>query len=74
MAIAGIYNLRIHHDDIVEPLLRHWGIWDLEGLDADGEKARNELADAVSSLDKEAARFVARREEAAAKKAARQAN
>ena len=72
IALAGIYDLRIHHDDIVEPLLRQWGIWDLEGLDADGEKAREELAAAVASLDEEAARFVARREERAAKQAARQ--
>ena len=72
MAMAGIYDLRIHHDDIVEPLLRHWGIWDLEGLDADGEQARDELAAAMKSLDTEAARFVARRDERAAKLAARQ--
>ena len=72
MAKAGIYDLRIHHDDIVTPLLRQWGVWDLEGLDEDGEKARDELAAAVAALDAEAARFVERRAEAAAKKAARQ--
>jgi acyl-[acyl-carrier-protein] desaturase len=72
MADAGIYDLRIHHDDIVEPLLRQWGVWDLEGLDADGEQAREELAASLASLDEEAARFVARREEREAKLAARQ--
>ena len=72
MANAGIYDLRIHHDDIVSPLLRQWGVFELEGLDAEGEKAREELAAAVSALDMEASRFVERREEAAAKKAARQ--
>jgi len=71
MAMAGIYDLRIHHDDIVVPLLRQWGIWDLEGLDAAGEQAREELATAVASLDEEAARFVARREERQAKLANR---
>ena len=71
MAKAGIYDLRIHHDDIVTPLLRQWGVWELEGLDEDGEKARNELAAAVSALDVEASKFVERRDEAAAKKAAR---
>src|ERR687897_271766 len=74
MAKAGIYDLRIHHDDIVTPLLRQWGVWELEGLDEDGERAREELAAAVSSLDGEATRFVERREEAAAKKAARQSS
>jgi acyl-[acyl-carrier-protein] desaturase len=53
-------------------MLRQWGVWDLEGLDAEGEQARQELATAVTSLDEEAARFVARREERAAKLAARQ--
>ena len=56
MAMAGIYDLRIHHDDIVEPLLRQWGVWDLKGLDADGERAREELAASLASLDEEAAR------------------
>jgi acyl-[acyl-carrier-protein] desaturase len=73
MAMAGIYDLRIHHDDIVSPLVRQWGVWDIEGLDEDGEKARDELAAAVAALDGEATRFVERRAEAEAKKAARQA-
>ena len=74
MAKAGIYDLRIHHDDIVTPLLRQWGVWELTDLDADGEAARDELASAVAALDDEATRFVERRDEAAAKKAARQAS
>jgi acyl-[acyl-carrier-protein] desaturase len=48
-------------------------VWELEGLDEDGEKARDELAAAVAALDGEATRFVERRAEAEAKKAARQA-
>jgi acyl-[acyl-carrier-protein] desaturase len=73
MAKAGIYDLRIHHDDIVSPLLRQWGVFELEGLDDEGEKARDELARAVAALDEEATKFTERRDEAAAKKAARQA-
>ena len=53
------------------PLLRQWGVFELEGLDAEGEQAREELAAAVSALDDEATRFVERRDEAAAKKEAR---
>ncbi len=33
IANAGIYDLRIHHDEIVWPLLRHWNVVGLEGLD-----------------------------------------
>jgi len=71
IAKAGIYDLRIHHDDVVMPLLRQWGIFDLEGLGPDGESARTELVSFLGDLDAQAARFVAQREEAAAKKAAR---
>jgi acyl-[acyl-carrier-protein] desaturase len=73
MAKAGIYDLRIHHDDIVSPLLRQWDVWALEGLDDEGERAREELAAAVAALDEEATRFVERRAEAEAKRAARRA-
>jgi len=71
IAMAGIYDLRVHHDDVVMPLIRQWQIFDLEGLDAEGEKARAELADALERLDAQASRFIEQREEAAAKKAAR---
>ncbi|MGL4745853.1 MAG: acyl-ACP desaturase [Dermatophilaceae bacterium] len=73
IAMAGIYDLRIHHDDIVAPLLRQWGVWDLAGLGADGEAARDELAATLSALDTEATRFVERRAERAATLAARRA-
>ena len=63
MAKAGIYDLRIHHDDIVSPLLRQWGVFELEGLDAEGEKARDELAAAVGCARRrgDAVRRAARR-------------
>jgi acyl-[acyl-carrier-protein] desaturase len=51
IAKAGIYDLRIHHDEVVWPLLRHWGVFDLEGLDAAAEQAREELATFLSGLD-----------------------
>ncbi len=71
MAKAGIYDLRIHHDDIVSPLLRQWGVFELEDLDEEGERAREELAATMAALDEEATRFVERRAEAEAKRAAR---
>jgi acyl-[acyl-carrier-protein] desaturase len=57
IALAGVYDLRIHHDDVLMPVLRQWGIWDVEGLDADGEQARQELSDVLSRLDQAASRF-----------------
>lgn len=71
MAMAGIYDLRIHHDEIVAPLLRQWGVFQLTGLGPDGEAARDELATVVGALDAEATRYVEKREERAARLAAR---
>ena len=66
IAQAGIYDLRVHHDDVIMPLLRHWRVFDAAGLDADGEQAQQDLAAALEALDARAARFVQRRAEAQA--------
>jgi acyl-[acyl-carrier-protein] desaturase len=63
IAQAGIYDLRIHHDDVIMPLVRHWRVFEAEGLDAEGERARQDLAAALDALDARAARFVARQAE-----------
>jgi acyl-[acyl-carrier-protein] desaturase len=61
IAQAGLYDLRIHHDEVIMPLVRHWRVFELQGLDSDGEQARQELAAALAALDARAARFVERR-------------
>ena len=61
IALAGVYDLRIHHDDVLMPVLRQWGVWDLQGLDAEGELARQELADVLAKLDQAASRFEEKR-------------
>ncbi|GAB2843413.1 acyl-ACP desaturase [Actinoallomurus bryophytorum] len=63
IANAGIYDLRVHLDDVVTPVLRQWGVFELENLRADGDKARQELSDFLEGLDVAAARFVERRDE-----------
>jgi len=72
IAQAGIYDLRIHYDDVIMPLLRHWRIFETEGLDAEGEQARQDLAAALETLDARAARFAERRAAAAAERIAGQ--
>jgi acyl-[acyl-carrier-protein] desaturase len=71
IADAGIYDLRVHHDDIVWPLLRHLKLFDVTGLDADAEQTREELAAFMAKLDAQATRYedkrAARRERAAAR-------
>ncbi|WP_020671601.1 acyl-ACP desaturase [Amycolatopsis nigrescens] len=71
MAKAGIYDLRIHHDDVIWPLLRHWDVFAIEGLGAEGEQARDELSEFLTALDKQATRFEERRELARARELAR---
>ncbi|HZI97023.1 MAG TPA: acyl-ACP desaturase [Actinomycetales bacterium] len=71
IAKAGIYDLRLHHDEVVMPVLRYWKVFDRGDLGPRGELARNELADFLTKLDDTASRFVAKREEAAARKAQR---
>jgi acyl-[acyl-carrier-protein] desaturase len=61
IAKAGIYDLRIHHDEIVWPLLRHWGVFELEGLDAPAQKARDELAEFLDGLDAYAKQYEEKR-------------
>jgi acyl-[acyl-carrier-protein] desaturase len=61
IALAGIYDLRVHHDEIVWPLLRHWKVFDQEGLDDAAEARRAELASFLAELDAQATRFEERR-------------
>ncbi len=61
MADAGIYDLRIHHDDILWPLLRHWRVFERTDLDAEAERARDNLARFLGKLDASAKKFEERR-------------
>ncbi|MHB1472533.1 MAG: acyl-ACP desaturase [Dermatophilaceae bacterium] len=62
MAVAGIYDLRSHKDEVVAPVLRFWGVFELEGLSAEGEAARTELAEFMEGLEKQALRFEDKRD------------
>jgi acyl-[acyl-carrier-protein] desaturase len=61
IANAGIYDLRLHLDDVLMPLLRQWSVFDMEGLDGEGEEAREELASYLAKLETAATRFEERR-------------
>jgi acyl-[acyl-carrier-protein] desaturase len=71
IALAGVYDLRIHRDEVLAPVLRHWTIWELEGLSGEGEKAREHLGAFMDDLDAKASRFEEKRAAQAARKAAR---
>jgi acyl-[acyl-carrier-protein] desaturase len=73
IAMAGIYDLRIHRDEVLAPVLRTWKVWDRENLGAEGEQAREELAGLLDKLDTAASRFEEKREAYLARQAARRA-
>ena len=71
MAKAGIYDLRVHHDDVLWPLLNHWGIFELTGLDASAELRRDELRTFLTALDAQARRFEEKRARSLEREASR---
>ena len=61
MALAGIYDTRVHLDQIVMPLVKRLRIFELEGLSAEAETARTDLADFLEDLKASAKRHDERR-------------
>jgi acyl-[acyl-carrier-protein] desaturase len=57
MAIGEVYNLRIHHDDVLQPVLRFLKVMEIDGLGPEGRRAQEELGLFLGGLDAEAARF-----------------
>jgi len=62
IALAGIYDLQLHLEDVVMPVLRAWGIFDLTTLSGDGAAARDELAAFLKKSADEVATFNDKRE------------
>jgi acyl-[acyl-carrier-protein] desaturase len=62
MAVEGIYDLRQHKDEVLDPVLRFWKVFEIEGLSAEGEAARAELAAFMAGLEKQARRFEDKRD------------
>ncbi|HEY3336355.1 MAG TPA: acyl-ACP desaturase, partial [Candidatus Limnocylindrales bacterium] len=57
IAKAGIYDLRVHRDEVLLPIIKFWGVFELTGLDAAAEEARRRLAEHLDKLDRAAKRF-----------------
>src|SRR5215203_6097931 len=60
IAKARIYDLRSHRDEVLLPVIKHWGIFELTGLDAAAEDARRRLAEHLDKLDVAATKFEAK--------------
>jgi acyl-[acyl-carrier-protein] desaturase len=63
IARAGIYDLNVHHDQILVPvILRQWKVQDLTGLTDEAEVARDSLLDRISRTGRIGARLAERRQ------------
>ncbi|MER7731984.1 acyl-ACP desaturase [Streptomyces erythrochromogenes] len=71
MAIGGVYNLRIHHDDVLAPVLRFLKVMDIADLGPEGQKAQDELGLFMDGLNTEATKFDEKLAARAARLAAR---
>jgi acyl-[acyl-carrier-protein] desaturase len=62
IAKAGIYDLRIHHDQVLTPVLfKKWRLDDVSGLTDEAERARDEVVQALTNIDAAASRFEEKR-------------
>ncbi len=67
IARAGIYDLAIHHDQILVPvIMRHWRLESLEGLTPEAEKARERLVARIEKIGRVGHRLAGDRERATA--------
>ena len=57
MAKAGVYNLRIHHDRVVVPLIRDWGIERITGLSAQAQELQEQIMEFPRTLLRQAELF-----------------
>ena len=62
IALAGIYDLQLHLEDVVNPVLRAWNIFDLDTLSGDGQAARDELGAWLEKAAVEVSTFTEKRD------------
>jgi acyl-[acyl-carrier-protein] desaturase len=61
IAKAGIYDLRIHRDEVVGPVLRHWKVFDRTFASAAAQQAQADLAAHLDQLEGLAVHYEERR-------------
>ncbi len=66
IAKAGIYDLRIHHEQILVPVvLRDWRVAEVSGLNEEAERARNALVRRIDRIGEAGRRLAERRNQSA---------
>ena len=72
IALGGVYNLRIHHDDVLRPVLRHLKVLTMSGLGPAGQQAQAEIGEFMDALDAQARKQEERRAAVLARRTARE--
>ncbi len=62
IALAGIYDPQLHLEEVVMPVLRAWGVFELTTLTGDGALAREELSSYLSKSSAEVSTFKDKRD------------
>lgn len=62
IALAGIYDLQQHLDEVIAPVLRAWKVFERTDLSGDGIKARDEIVSFLAKTQVESTRFNEKRE------------
>lgn len=57
MAKAGVYNMRIHHDRVVVPLIRDWKIGSMEGLSTAAQEVQEKIMELPKTIERKAQAF-----------------
>ncbi|WP_328391180.1 acyl-ACP desaturase [Nocardia sp. NBC_00416] len=71
MAKHGIYDLRQHLEEVVEPVLKKWNIFDRNDFGPEGERCREHLAAYLDKLSADVVKFEEQRDRLLAREAAR---
>jgi acyl-[acyl-carrier-protein] desaturase len=62
IALAGIYDMQQHLEEVIAPVLRAWDVFERNDLSGDGLVARDELTAFLSKTTEESNRFNEKRE------------
>jgi acyl-[acyl-carrier-protein] desaturase len=62
IALAGIYDMQQHLEEVIAPVLRAWNVFERNDLSGDGLVARDELTAFLSKTTQESDRFNEKRE------------
>ena len=57
MALSGIYDPRVHHDQVLLPMARHFDVIGQPCLGPDGERAREEIVTLLGRAERRAERY-----------------